>query len=138
VAARPASAAKKDAATTAGPSASRGRPSPRARAFLDQTKEVPPGLEWAKEVMARKAAPIAFRIDSQGPFSVTVVSGAGYQALMAGDRKSFNRSDGLLTADSDGPTYEGTVAMPAGSSYFIIKNRSSKPVEFHLQCFPGG
>jgi hypothetical protein len=88
--------------------------------------------------MSRNGATITFRVESQGPFGVTVVTEAAQKAMLAGDQKSIKRSDVMLLADSEGPTYEGKVTIPAGTSVFILENRSTKPVEFHLQCFEGG
>ncbi len=109
---------------------------PQLRAFLDEKKQVPAGLEWNREVTSRVGGKIKFRVDSQGPFAVTVVTGPAHKALMAGDKKPLSQSDLLLTVDSKGPTHEGTVTIPAGGSYFILENQAGKPVEFHLQCFP--
>jgi hypothetical protein len=109
-----------------------------ARPFLDQTKTVPPQLEWTREVTSRSGGAISFRVESQGPFAITVVTDRAIKAMQSGDRKPIDKSDVLLTADSNSPSYEGKVTLPAGSSWFIIENRSEKAVEFHLQCFPAG
>jgi hypothetical protein len=92
-------------------------PPPGAGApFLDEKKEVPPHLEWNREVTSRSGGTISFRVSSQGPFAVTVVNAKGLQALKSGDKKAFDKSDLLLTADSKGPTYEGKATLPPGSS----------------------
>jgi hypothetical protein len=127
--------AKKEVAASAAPVA--GVSATPVRAFLDQKKETPAGLEWNHEVASRNGGAMSFRVDSQGPFSVTIITGQGYQALMSGGRKPLP-SDVLLTTDSQGPTFEGKAQLPAGSSWFIIANRAKKAVEFRLQCFPGG
>lgn len=115
-----------------GQSAKAGKP------FLDQTKEVAPHQEWSREVTARKGGTITFHITSQAPFAVTVVTDKGFKALQGNNKKQFDKVDVLLTLDSKGTTHEGQVALPAGSSYFIIENQSDKKVEIHLQCFPPG
>jgi hypothetical protein len=102
--------------------------------FLDERKEVGPRLEWNREVTSRKGGTIAFRVDSQGPFAVSLVTDKGYKALQGGDKKSFKKDYVLLTVDSKGPSYEGKATIPTGSSYFIIENQTGKKVEFHLQC----
>ncbi len=134
-ASKPASSPKREVGTVTTPSAS--EPHSPVRAFLDQKKEVNPGVEWNREVSSRNGGTITFRVDSQGPFAVTIVTGQAYKSILARDQKPLTRSDVLLTADSQGPTYEGKVTVTAGSSYFIIANRANKPVEFHLQCYPG-
>ncbi len=106
------------------------------KAFLDQKKEVGPKLEWAREVTAKKEGTITFRVTSQGPFGVTVVTDKGYKALQGADRKALKKEDILLTEDSKEPTLEGKVTLPAGSSWFIIENRTDKKAEIQLQCFP--
>jgi hypothetical protein len=106
------------------------------KAFLDEKKEVGPRLEWNREVTARSGGMISFRVTSQGPFAVTVVTEKGYKALQGGDKNAFDKRDVLLTVDSKEPSHEGKVTLPAGSSYFIIENQTDKKMELHLQCFP--
>jgi hypothetical protein len=106
------------------------------KAFMDEKKEIPPHLEWNREVVSRSGGAIKFRVTSQGPFAVTVVTDKGYKAMMAKNKGGFTKTDILLTVDSKENTYEGKVTIPAGSSYFIIENQSDKKVEFHLECFP--
>ncbi len=146
-AARPASSPKQQAtpvtgsapaplpSSSAAPVATNSRS--QTRAFIDEKHEVPPGMEWNREAIARGPGTISYRVESQGPFSVTILTGAAFKSLMAKDMKAINRADVLFTADFPGPTYEGKVTLPAGSTYFMLKNGSSKPVQFHLQCFPG-
>jgi hypothetical protein len=115
-----------------GPGAGAGKP------FLDEKKEVPPHLEWNREVTSRNGGTISFRVTSQGPFAVTVVTEKGYKAMQRGDKKAFDKADVLLTLDVKEGTHEGKVTLPAGSSYFIIENQTDKKAEIHLQCFPPG
>jgi hypothetical protein len=104
-----------------------------AKAFLDQKKEVPPRKEWTREVTTRNGGPFTFRISSQGPFAVTVITDKGYKALQG--KQKVRKEDVLLTLDSKEPTLEGSVTVPAGSSWFIIENQTDKDAEIHLQCF---
>src|SRR5437016_1166319 len=46
--------------------------------FLDQKKEVGPHLEWNREVTSRSGGTFNFRVTSQGPFSVTIITDKGY------------------------------------------------------------
>jgi hypothetical protein len=106
-----------------------------AKAFLDQKKLIGPGLEWNREVVLKVSGTISFRIDSQGPFSVLVLTEKGYKALLSDQPKKLTKEDVLLNIDSKGKMYEGKVKLPAGASYFIIGNQTNKQVEFRLQCF---
>ena len=45
-----------------------------AAPFLDAKKQVPSRREWNKEVGSRQGGAISFRVTSQGPFAVTVVT----------------------------------------------------------------
>jgi hypothetical protein len=110
------------------------RPAGAGRAFLDEKKEVPPRLEWNREVTSRAGGTMSFRVTSEGPFSVTVVTARAYNALKAGN-KAFDKADILLTLNVKGATHEGQVTIPAGSSYFIIENHTDRKVQMHLQCF---
>lgn len=102
--------------------------------FLSQTRKIPARAEWTREVMARKGGTIRFRVTSQAPFGIIVLTSQAFQAVKSGNRAAFKPSDVLLVADSPTMTYEGEVTLPAGSSWFIIENRSDTEVEFHLQC----
>jgi hypothetical protein len=103
--------------------------------FLDEKKTVPSGLEWNREITSPKGGLMTFRVTSQGPFAITVVTEKGYKAVVGGGKKGFTKKDLLLAVDSKNLTYQGQVKLPPGSSYFIIENQANKPVEFHLQCF---
>jgi hypothetical protein len=105
-----------------------------SKAFLDQKKEVPARKEWTREVTSRSGGPFTFRVASQGPFAVTVITDKGYKALQSGKGKPA-KDDVLLTVDCKEPTLEKSVTVPPGSSWFIIENQTDKSVEIHLQCF---
>jgi hypothetical protein len=77
---------------------------------------------------------MSFRVTSQGPFAVIVVTDKAHKAIKTNDRKAMKEGL-LLTVDSKATTYEGKVNLPAGSSHFIIENQTDKKVELHLQCF---
>src|SRR5262249_24951190 len=98
-------------------------------------KEVPTKLEWNREIVSKRGGNVRFRIESQGPFSVMVVTGEGYKAVMSGNGSGFKKTDVLLNQISEESTFESTVLTPPGSSYFIIENRAGKPVKMHLQCY---
>jgi len=104
------------------------------KAFLDQKKEIGPRLEWSREITSKSGGTIRFRVTSQGPFGLTVVTDKGYKAIQ-GDRKALSKEDVLLTTDSKASTYEGNVALPPGSSWFIIENQTDGNAELRLQCF---
>jgi hypothetical protein len=118
-----------------GPPQAKGGPGAGPGAFLDQTKTIPSRLEWNREVTARRGGTITFRVTSQGPFAVTVVTDQGYKAMKAGNRAAFNKQDVLLTVDAPGPTLERSVTLPPGSSWFIIENRSNQTAQIRLECF---
>jgi hypothetical protein len=115
------------------PSAAKGK---NAAPFLDAKKQVPSRREWNKEVVSRRGGAISFRVTSQGPFAVTVVTDRGRKALLGGGK--MMREDGLFTIDSKAPTFEGKVMLPPGSSWFIIENQANQTVEIRLECFAAG
>jgi hypothetical protein len=109
--------------------------SPARRTFLDETRQVPPRKEWTREITSRGGGTFMFRVESQGPFEVTVVTDKGFRALTGADQSTFSKQDVLLKAVSKEPTLEKSATVPPGSSWFIIENQSDKPVQLHLQCF---
>jgi hypothetical protein len=104
-------------------------------AFLDQEKEVGPQLEWNREVTSRMGGTFSFRVTSQGPFAVTVVTDAAYKAVVSGGGQLPRKEDILLRVDSQGPSVDGKVTVPPGSSWFIIANQTNQTVRLHLLCF---
>jgi hypothetical protein len=131
---KPSSGAKATKSNPVGITSARG--SRRStKAFLDQKKQVPPHLEWTRQMTSRNGGTISFRVTSQGPFAVTVVTDQALKALRSGNQKALNKSDILLMTDSTPTTYAGKVTVPPGSSWFIIENQTDKAVEFHLECF---
>src|SRR5262249_24324357 len=98
--------------------------------------EIVPQQEWNREVTSRNGGTIAFRVESQGPFAVTVVTDRGYKALVGGNASAIKKEDMLLTIDSTEPTLERDITIPPGSSWFIIRNDINQKAEIHLQCFP--
>lgn len=109
-------------------------PRPKAPAFLDQTREVDPGQAWSREVVSKRGGAIDFRVESQGSFSVSVLTDTGYRAVQAGSGPL--QADLLMSADAKGASYEGKVTLPAGQSWVIIENRSGKKAPIHLVCSP--
>jgi len=92
-------------------------------------------MEWSREIVSRRGGSFAFRVRSQGPIGVTIVTDRGYKTAMTRDEKSFKKDDVILTVDSKDGLFEGTATVTAGSSWFIIENQTDKEVEIHLQCF---
>jgi hypothetical protein len=105
------------------------------KTFMDVNKQVPPRLEWNRDISSRSGGTFSFRVTSQGPFSVIVVTDKGYQAIQGNNRKAFDKEDVLLTVDSVEPSLDGKVTVPAGRSWFIVKNQTDKQVDMRLQCF---
>jgi hypothetical protein len=131
----------KDKKTDSGDSEVRNSPqdqkkkiSPENRkAFIDQKKEIGPRLEWNREVNSKSGGTFSFRVTSDGPFAVTLITDKGYKAIKMG--KTLTKQDLLLTVDSKDPSFEGKATVAAGSSWFIIENQTDKNVTIHLQCF---
>jgi hypothetical protein len=109
-----------------------GSPGKGKKPFLDATFDVPSGKEWNKDVIARKGGTISFRVTSQGPFAVTVVTDKGRKALMSGGK--VDKADILLTENSKEAMFEGKVTLPAGKSWFIIENQTKKSAKIRLEC----
>lgn len=103
--------------------------------FVDQTKDVIPQQEWNREIVTKKGGTVTFTIESQGPVSIIVLSGKGYQALLAKDMDAIERSDLILNLPSVPTPYTRTVTVPPGSSYFIIENLSDQSVKMRLKCY---
>lgn len=107
--------------------------------FLDQTKQIPGGLEWVREITSKSGGTILFRVTCDRPFSVTLVTDRAYRAIQRRDARALQKEDVLLTVDSaDAPVFEQRVTVPEGSSWFILLNRTDKPAEMRLQCYEAG
>jgi hypothetical protein len=104
-------------------------------AFLNERKQVPPRIEWTREIGSRNDGTIRVKITSQAPFSFTIVTAKGYRELQKGGQNPIPKTEIILTVDSTGTSLERSVKLPSGSSYIIIENASDKNVELHLECF---
>ncbi|MEQ1935142.1 MAG: hypothetical protein ABL962_14880 [Fimbriimonadaceae bacterium] len=102
-----------------------------AKPFLDQTRVVAPKQDWSREVVARKAGPIKFRIEAPGAFSLIVLTDKGFQAVRTKNASGITRSDVLLDTFKSG-TFEGSIDLPAGSSWFVIRNDTAQDASIHL------
>jgi hypothetical protein len=111
------------------------KPESEPAAFVDQKKQVPPGREWHREVRTDKAGRVTFRISSHGPLGVTVVADRSFKAMAAGKREAVRPEDLVFAIDTPGPTYTSVIRLPAGSSWFMIENRSDRTAEIRLECF---
>jgi hypothetical protein len=114
------------------------KPAGQRKAFMDEKKQIPAGLEWNRDFFAKKEGTVNFRVTTtEGPFAITCVTDNAWQALQANDMKRIKKEDGLHKVDSKGAetTLEGTVKVPAGRAWIIVENRNTKPVEIHIQLF---
>ena len=106
--------------------------------LVDQTENTAAGIPWAKDIVLGRPATIGFHLTSQGRFAVTVVTDKAYQALQRSDEKALAKRDFLFMRESQGLEMDGRLAVPAGTSWFFIENRSDAPVDFHLKCYAVG
>ena len=107
--------------------------------FLDQERRIAPRLEWSREVIARKAGSIRCRVESQAPFTVTLVADRTYQAMLKRDQAGLRREDVLFTTDSAGAPVEREYAIPAaGSFWFVMANQSEREVTMRVSCLAPG
>jgi hypothetical protein len=95
--------------------------------------DVPARLEWNLDIISQRGGTISYRVTSQGPFTVTLVTAKGYKGLQEGGNPAPEEL--LVMLDCKGPTQEGSVSVPPGTSHFILENRTDKAVRMHLQCF---
>lgn len=103
--------------------------------FLDQTKSgVLPQQEWNREVVSRQGGSIRYRIEANGKFALTILTDRAFRAIQARDISKVVPSDILQTSDHDG-AHEGTIQLPAGSSWFMIMNASGSPMDIKLSCW---
>jgi hypothetical protein len=111
------------------PQAGKGQP------FLDAKQDVPPGLEWSRDVIAKNPGTFKVRVVSQGPIVVMAMSARVWQATQANKLRPADKSEVYLNADVKETTFEREITVPAGSTYIMIKNNSDKQTTIHLQVF---
>lgn len=101
--------------------------------FLEQTKPgVLPKQSWTREIGSVKGGLIRFRVEAPGPYALILLTGPAFQTVQSGQKPS---PDGVLHNSDQTGTYEGTVTVPAGSSWFLIENSSATPVDIKLTCW---
>jgi hypothetical protein len=101
--------------------------------YVDESMDVPPGLEWSRQIVSHLGGRIDFKVESEGPFSVTLLTDRGYQAAKKRDKDAASPEDLLFTIDSSGESVEQTVTLPEGSSWFVILNRAEQTTRVSLQ-----
>ncbi len=110
-----------------------------SESFVDQTKKVKAGLEWNREIVARKAGSIHCEISSPQPIGVTLITDSAYQSLLSGSGEALAREDLILTSDHPNGQFANDIHLPAAGSYwFILENRSRSAVTMKLNCRPAG
>ena len=103
--------------------------------LVDQQENTAAGIGWNKDIVLSRPGTVGFHVTSQGRFAVTILTDKAYQAFQRSDEKALtNKQDVLYMADSQGNEMSGKVALPAGTWWFNIENRSDEPVDFHLKC----
>src|SRR5262249_7797522 len=93
--------------------------------FLDQRKTMPAKLEWNREIVSRFGGPMKFRITSQGPFSVILVTSRVHKAMLANTITPDMKKECLVDVDAKGSELERTVTLLPGSYVFIIENQAN-------------
>jgi pimeloyl-ACP methyl ester carboxylesterase len=118
-------------------------PSPRStssekgppRLIVDKVENTAAGIGWNKDIVLDRPTTVGFNVTSQGRFAVTILTDKAYQALQRSDEKALAKQDILFMRESEGLEMNSKVALPAGTWWFFIENRSDTPVDFHLKCF---
>jgi predicted Zn finger-like uncharacterized protein len=105
-----------------------------AAAVIDERQTVPARQEWSESVAATAASTIRFRVSaSRTPFAVSVVTEHGFRTFQDGGE--IPKEDFLLHHDCKEPQDTGVVNISPGFTFFIIRNQTDGPVEFHLECY---
>ncbi len=115
------------------PNAARGEGG-EPRMIVDQQENTAAGIGWNKDIVLSRPGTVGFHVTSQGRFAVTILTDKAYRALERSDEKALAKQDVVLMRDSQGNEMSGKVALPAGTWWFNIENRSDAPVDFHLKC----
>jgi hypothetical protein len=103
--------------------------------FLDQKKTLKPAQEWNREVVCKTNGTMLFKITSEGPFSVSILSDKAYKALLKRDMETFKKEGFVLTTDSKEKALERSLQLKNGSYWFIIRNNLQRDTEVRLECF---
>lgn len=111
-------------------------PATAPMAILDQTKTVPAGLEWNREMKFKRPGTMRFRVTSTQKFSVLIVTDKAFQGIQNNRRDQVTKMELLFDADPRTEPLEQVVELPAGSVWIMIKNESKAEGETRLECFP--
>ncbi len=109
-----------------------------AKPFLDQKKILQPKQEWVREVTCKKAGPLVFKVSGSGPFSVTILTDAAYQALVQKDTATLRKHGMVLSKDSSEPELVNAIRVEPGNYHFILRNGKTVGSELRLQCYGVG
>lgn len=106
-----------------------------SRPFFDESKSLLPTQEWNREIVAKQAGKIRFRVDTVGPFALTVMNDKAHRGVLSNNMQGISKKDIMLTQDFSGPSSEGTVKLGKGTSWFLIENSASSTATLRLRCW---
>lgn len=104
--------------------------------FLDQSKTLPGGLEWNREVIVKNESVIGIKLNVKdgGKFSVILLADDDYQVVMGKKPEPPNfRPKPLINIDAK-DTFERNIPLDKGAYWFIIENQEEKDRELRLVC----
>lgn len=103
--------------------------------FLDQSREIPAGAEWNREIVAKKPGKVRIAIKSDDPKGLIILTSSAFKNMMAGKPNLVDRKkDVILVDDTKKEIYQKDIDVPAGSYMLMIENRSKKAQKFFLRC----
>lgn len=117
------------------PNANTPNSTTQAAVFLDETKVVPAKMEWNRDFTSGRGGEVSFRVVSQQPFTFSIVTEAGHQALVDGG--PLPQQSVVAMIESQELHLERSVTVPPGSVWLIIQNRGDEASEVRLQCAVG-
>ena len=104
---------------------------------IEETKMVPPQLEWNREIIAANSGPMPCYIKNRnGGITIIVMAERSYKALVSKNRSGMVREDIVFYREIANGEFRGEIDLPRPDNYwFILKNDSKQDSTISLTCF---
>jgi hypothetical protein len=103
---------------------------------LSQTRDLPSGATWDRELVASRPGVATLEVSGQPPFRVTVVNDKGYKQMVEkGDSLEALSSGVLVNSPSDDRDFKIMFRAEKDSYWISITNKAGEKGSFSIKCY---
>jgi hypothetical protein len=106
-----------------------------AKPAFDETKEVPAGAEWNRDINIKNACKIDVVLISENKKNMMIITDKAYQALKSGDAKGMTKEDLIADVAHEAGETKSSIELKPGHYWFFIKNEGTEKASIQMQWF---